>query len=719
MRVIKIVLLVTFLIPLVFLLPLYSRQVATSPEKDLLDMTLEELLNVRVAVASKTKEAILKASGTVYTLTEEDFKNYGWRTVGEALEALPGMDLSMNYRYLDGGHRGFGSDFSETILLVDGREIQKYRNGRASQPLMIYPLEHVERIEVLQGPASTLYGSHALQGVISIITRTANAERAGSRVAGSFLYGEARSQQLAIEAFKETGDFYIGISAHRFYSDRDWGDVAEYYANPANIRQDDEGSCDKMLNTDPNDFNNREKDKSIHLHLEYKGLYGGFHYLENDNLHTPGNGGFSGAFRAGIMERIFYLGFRHRFNDNINAFIEIERLFQRDEYANFHLAGSGANPGLTEVVPFDETDRLNNYRFDDSQRWDTEIWKLKGKVDAGIGGHNLLSIGFDMWSGNYFYANGVNTFYALNSDSLDWPNTKNKKYSLFLQDRLMLFNEGLKILAGIRFNKEDYVDDSLTPRVSIVGEPIEGTVIKATYSEGFRALAFGQFGQSVGNVAPTKMNMLELNYSQYYKSGKWEIMNSFSWYTMEQIGVLTRQKTPGLVGIIWENTGEKRRCNGIENFLRVRHNLFSGFFSVYRVFPATLNIAESGEEYLADIPKYKVKLGLTVHVTKHLDLSLFVNHWGKTRWEVDNYDPAGCTILPGKTLHTQAAFTTLNVNVRLVELELKEAGGLEFDITAVVENVTNRKYTHHLRPWVAMGHMQPPRRFQVKLNFRL
>ena len=79
------------------------------PGPDLTDWGLDDLLKVEVVVASRTQESQLKAPGTVFVLTADDFARYGWRTVGEALQALPGLDLSFNYRYLDGGHRGFGS----------------------------------------------------------------------------------------------------------------------------------------------------------------------------------------------------------------------------------------------------------------------------------------------------------------------------------------------------------------------------------------------------------------------------------------------------------------------------------------------------------------------------------------------------------------------------------------------------------------------------------
>ena len=717
---------------LVFSAPNFMRKVITVGETnivdvsmkritvdDLVEMSLAELLNVEVKVSSKTKENLLKASGTVFVLTSNDFANYGWRTAGEALQALPGIDLSMNYRYLDGGHRGFGNDFSETIVLIDGREIQKLRNGRASQPLMIYPLHHVERIEVLQGSASTLYGSHALQGVISIITKTADSKRKDSDVAAGYLFGDAATQELAIDAYKKTGEFYIGLSANRFYSDRDWDELGDFYSNPSNIRQADLGSNDLIHNTDPNDFNNREQDYNIQLNTEYKGIYGGVQYFGNDNLHTPGNGSFSGAYRAGIQETLIFIGYRHEFNKNINGFVEIERLFQRDEYANFHLTSSVNELGITQPIPFDETDRLENYQFDDSQRWDTKIWKYKGKIDAHIGEHNLLSIGFDIWDGDYFAANGANTFYALNSDKLDWPNTENTKYSVFFQDQLQFFDQRIKLQAGLRYNKEDFVDDSFTPRISVVGEPLKGTVFNATYSEGFRALAFGQFGQAVGSVNPTEMKMLEINYSQLYKSGKWHIMNSLSWYSMDQVGILTRKETPDQIGIIWKNTGEKRSINGIENFLKIRHERLSGFLSVYYITPEEMSIAESGEKYIPDIPKYKIKLGLSANILKHLSFNTFVDHWGETKWEVDNYDPVSRTILAGKSLHTQNSFTVININIRFNDLRLKDAGNLKFDVIAAIDNLTNKEYTHHLRPWTAMGHIQPPMRFWLKLNVKL
>ncbi len=605
--------------------------------EDLFEMTLEELMSIQVNVASKTEEDLLTSSGTVYVLNHTDFRNFGWRTVGEALAALPGIDISMNYRYLDGGHRGFGSDFSETILLLDGREIQKLRNGRASQPLLSLPLSNVDQIEVLQGPASTLYGSHALQGVISVRTKTANKDSERSELSGSYIIGDASTQEIAIEAHRKSDKFYVAISAQKFYSDRDWSELGDYYTDPNNLRQGELEIPNRLPNTDPEDYNNRQQDNTIQLHAEYGGLYGGVLYFENDNLHTPGIDNFSGAMRAGIQENISYLGYNYNFNDHIKVNAEIEKLFQRDEFKEIFVNEDSLlayNP--SDTLSFEDVDRDGFFYFAESQRWDSDVWKFKGKVDAQTHKNNLLSLGFDAWNGNFFSGNAPNSFYILESDEFDWPNTSSQKYSVFIQDKLSIFEDRLNLLAGFRYNTEDYVDNSLTKRFSLVGEPIKGSVIKAVYSEGFRALAFAQFGQAVGSVDPTTMNMIEINYSQSMKSGSWKLLNSLTVYSMEQVGILERVPTVNNIGAAWQNTGEKRKISGVENFLRMGYSNFTGFLSLYMVNPEELSVSENGEEYLADIPKYKAKLGVAAEISRKLHVSAFIDHWGETKWEIDN-----------------------------------------------------------------------------------
>ena len=680
-------------------------------------LSFEELLNVKVNISSKTDEDLLKSTGTVYILTSREFERYGWRTVGEALHALPGIDISENYRYTDGGHRGFGSDFSETILLLDGKEIQKQRNGRASQPLMIYPTHQVERIEVLQGPASTLYGSHALQGVINIITKShVEKNESNDVMEADFILGEANTNQLAFSSSRQIGDVYMALSAHHFYSDRNWKEVAEFYSEADNLRKSDDGTKDYLLSTDPDDFNNYELDQSMQFYSKYKGFYFGFDYFNMENLHSPGGKDYSGALKAGLQESLLYFGHKYEHNALFKTDLQVERLFQRDIYQeifSYDDSLTALDPNSTLSVS--DIDREDFYYFPESQRWDSKIWKVKFNGELNTFKNNKLVIGLEGWHGDYFGAIGANTFFPMASDELDWTNTKNNKFSVYFQDQHNFFSDRLILLAGFRYNKQDYTQTSITPRVSLVGEPIKGSVFKASFSEGYRALNFAQFGQAVGTVAPTIMDMWEINYTQNISTSRFKLLNSLSYYSMLKTGILSRLATPDGIGVYWTNTGGSKQVSGIENMLKADYDWLSGFLSVYWVNPKEKSISSEGESYLRDIPEYKVKLGLTAELHRHFEISTFIDHWGETKWQITNYDAETRTILPGGSLYTQAAFSDIDVLLHFIDLKPLKSEDLLLDITLSASNILNTQYSHHLRA-PAKGNIQAPRRFWIKTN---
>jgi iron complex outermembrane receptor protein len=137
---------------------------------------LEELMQMRVVTAaSKFAQPISDAPSSVVVLTAADIRDFGWRTLADALATLPGLYVTndRNYTYL--GARGFlrpGDYNSRFLLLVDGVRIN---DAVYDQALIgtegLIDMDMVKRIEFVPGPGSAVYGSNALFGVINIVTR--------------------------------------------------------------------------------------------------------------------------------------------------------------------------------------------------------------------------------------------------------------------------------------------------------------------------------------------------------------------------------------------------------------------------------------------------------------------------------------------------------------------------------------------------------------------
>ncbi len=126
-----------------------------------------------VTSVSKKAENVLKAPATVIIITEEEIKNKGFQDFEQIFHDLPGFDISKGrgagYSSLyQRGYRSISTD--RTILLIDGVEQNDLSSDNAPITRQ-YPLSNIKRVEVIYGPASTMYGANAFVGVVNIVTK--------------------------------------------------------------------------------------------------------------------------------------------------------------------------------------------------------------------------------------------------------------------------------------------------------------------------------------------------------------------------------------------------------------------------------------------------------------------------------------------------------------------------------------------------------------------
>jgi iron complex outermembrane receptor protein len=160
-------------------------------------LSLEELLNVKVYSASKFEQKAAEAPSSISVITADQIRNYGYRTLGEALRSVTGFYVQNHGSYSTLGVRGFapsGDSNGRILLLVNGHAINN--NIDDSAPVgNDFPIDMdlVDRIEVVRGPSSSLYGADAFFGVVNVITRT-------GKTKGTVISGEAGS----LSTYKET-----------------------------------------------------------------------------------------------------------------------------------------------------------------------------------------------------------------------------------------------------------------------------------------------------------------------------------------------------------------------------------------------------------------------------------------------------------------------------------------------------------------------------------
>ncbi|WLT32688.1 TonB-dependent siderophore receptor [Geothrix sp. PMB-07] len=134
---------------------------------------LEDLLRTRVVVATKRPQAEESAPSIVSVVTRADIERYGWRDLADILRALPGFDFALDGTGLIGlSERGIWAHEGKALVMVDGLAVSPIHNGNVNYYGFI-PSEMVERVEVIRGPGSAVYGQFAGVAVINVITHNA------------------------------------------------------------------------------------------------------------------------------------------------------------------------------------------------------------------------------------------------------------------------------------------------------------------------------------------------------------------------------------------------------------------------------------------------------------------------------------------------------------------------------------------------------------------
>jgi len=149
--------------------------------QSLTELPLEQLLEVSVFSASRKNQTLSDVSSAVFVINQEDIRHSGATTIPDLLRMVPGAQVAS----IDGNSwaisiRGFNGTFANKLLvMIDGRSVYTPLYGGVFWDVQDTLLEDIERIEVIRGPGSTMWGANAVNGVINIITKHAQNTNGG------------------------------------------------------------------------------------------------------------------------------------------------------------------------------------------------------------------------------------------------------------------------------------------------------------------------------------------------------------------------------------------------------------------------------------------------------------------------------------------------------------------------------------------------------------
>lgn len=157
------------------------------------NLSLEQLSQIQIVTASKRPETLANTPSAVYVLSGGDIDRLGVTTLPDALRYIPGMDVAMiNSSQWSVSARGFNGQYANQLLvMMDGRSIYNPSFGGVIWGAQDTFFEDIDRIEIVRGPGGALWGANAVNGVINIITKSAQDTQGTIFSAGGGTFQEA------------------------------------------------------------------------------------------------------------------------------------------------------------------------------------------------------------------------------------------------------------------------------------------------------------------------------------------------------------------------------------------------------------------------------------------------------------------------------------------------------------------------------------------------
>jgi len=420
-------------------------QSSAAPASDLVSMDLEQLMNLNVTTASRFEDKLSTAPSIMSVVTSDELRRFGGLTLDEILQRVAGMTGSTIYfvdrsvisargdqTKINGGH---------ILFLINGRPSREIMEGGVISDLVqSFPVDILERIEIIKGPGSVLYGSNAFSAVVNLITRKAPGNQALLKAFG----GAGGAVDANGSFFYKHGDL-SAVGAVQLHDLPDW--PLTYIVPPS---QRDLSFAPHV--PDVENVNLVDRGVGSYLGVNYKGLSFMSSFTEWEST-----GFIEGTVSGTRLSRDFgNLGYEFKVNPKWD--MRFDLTFTRTTFKEppFPYVTRDSNESIAEwtnLITLSPKDRLSAGSLFNRQEGQ-EFFTLTTPPFIDAHGRRL---------GGAFYA------------QLDHQLRKD-----------------VKLIGGFQTNKIGSIPLSTVPRGGVVWSPTSRTSVKALYSEAFRAPALDE-----------------------------------------------------------------------------------------------------------------------------------------------------------------------------------------------------------------------------------
>ena len=612
---------------------------------NLLDLSLAELLEVQVITASRYEESLLETPSTTIVINRRQIETRAYHNLIDLMQDLPGFDIQRHNdptRYHDITLRGHFTH-RKFMILQDGVRIDAPTNETIAVADN-FPLHHAERVEVVYGPTSALYGADAFGGVINIITQDGK-QAQGVRLAaqtGSDDYGYYRFN--AGHAFNHKWRGHISGHLH----EADSALSSDYPALFAPVGAVTFDGRTIVPAAQREAFDQPTQSRTLFARLDYDEHFTlGIQHSLFRHLSAvgdkPANALYLEDAEWNNQVTTAYAKYTHQFSDQLSG-------------------TSTFNYALHEQAP---ESRFNNIftNFADGYKYAKgERWGFDQQLNAQLTKQHQLISGI---SYEDYYALPrtpdlpvpYDTSNSPSQQGLFYPNTDGRIGIDILEmdyDNLAAYTqlnsrwgEQWSSVVGLRYDQNSRFSGTLNPRLGIVFQPNSKTAYKLLYGEAFRAPSahenqrvFGSFSGATNaqgeylssffaapnsNLEPEKLRNLEFIYLRQWQRTQFSLS---SYYTEVEDIIMTRAENPPTQFIpgaflqstnIADNLGTETHY-GVDITLDYQQDFTAGwqgeFWAAYSYTDGTVNSGNGYDVELPYIAQHKLKLATTFTYNK-------------------------------------------------------------------------------------------------------
>ncbi|MDR0407350.1 MAG: TonB-dependent receptor [Campylobacteraceae bacterium] len=496
-----------------------------------------ELDEIKVVSAAGYEQNIADAPASIFVITKEDLEKRSEQDLTDVLKNVPGVYIESGSVFKDVSIRGMSSSY--TLYLVDGKPVSGNEahspNGMAGgiATNSLPPVSAIERIEVVRGPMSSIYGSEAMGGVINIITKKVPNVWSGT-VGAEY----TKSFNNVSKDGYQTNFYLSGPVINDILS-------LQTYGSFLGLDESKAKGGGKSSSSNP-DFKRRQAGAKLVLALnENNDLYLGYDYSKQQRVATPGKSIASSSIMSDnlAIRDSWSLGHNAKYSE-----------FVLDSYAQYMSTYNNRKRGNDTGIFYDVLTLNSQATYFFSQ--------------------NTLSLGAQ-------YKNEELEDKVTNSLGGNIPVTMKKwQFALFVEDEWNIF-DNFALTAGVRYNKDEKFGNYVNPRLYAVLNLTDKLVLKGGISTGYKSPSLRQSADDFGGVTGggvSKGVMVGNPDLEPEKSLNYEIGTS---YNNKDIGLNTGFTM--FYSEFKDKIAEFRNCQGASGSLGCNYNGEAfDFISIYK-----------------------------------------------------------------------------------------------------------------------------------------